>query len=476
MAQTIRSRIETTAKRLREHQQDHLMAFVGELSQPEQIALLEEVEPLDLDLLDGLIKQYVQNETPFELPREITPAPAYPATPPANLAEHYRKAGARGEQLIAEHKVAAFTVAGGAGTRLNYEGPKGNVAATPLRNKSLFRVFAEAITAVQRRYNCVVPWYVMTSPANHEATVQTFEANGYFGLGARNVMHFRQGMMPSFDKAGKILMSSKGSLALSPDGHGGSLRALHNSGAVKDMAARGIEYISYFQIDNPLVNVVDPLFIGLHTLDGAEMSSKAVIKREPLEKVGNFTLVEGKVTVIEYSDLPEGLTRQETQEGRLKFELGSIAIHVLNRKFVEKLNRHGFSLPWHRALKCVPCIDENGEAVEPEEPNAVKLETFVFDALPLAEGSIILCTERVEEFAPIKNAQGPDSLVSSQQLQIERASLWMEKAGIAVPRKPDGKPDLTLEISPLFALDSETLTQKKNQLRPLQPGDMVYLG
>ena len=316
----------------------------------------------------------------------------------------------------------------------------------------------------------------MTSPSNHEQTVASFKENDYFGLNPDDVIHFPQGMMPVFSDEGKILLSSKGSLALSPDGHGGSLRALHDSGALADMERRGVEYISYFQVDNPLVHIVDPLFIGLHALDQAEMSSKAVIKCEPLEKVGNFALVDGKMYVIEYSDLPEEMARKVDADGRLLFEQGSIAIHVLNRKFVERLNKHGFSLPWHRAVKRVPFVGENGELVEPEKPNAIKLETFVFDALPLAERSIILSIDRNEEFAPIKNASGVDSLQSSQELQISRAAGWMEKAGIEVPRKSDGTPDLILEISPLFALNAHILEQKRNQLRPLQAGEMVYLG
>lgn len=476
MAQTVRSRIEAATKKLRNYQQDHLMQFAPQLDHGQQMTLLEEIEQLDLVLIDRLIKQYVLVEQEFKAPENITPPQAYPAKPTEQLEGKYQRAQARGEQLIAEHKVAAFTVAGGAGTRLNYPGPKGNVAATPLRNKTLFRVFAENILAAQRRFNCVVPWYVMTSQANHEETERIFQNKDYYGLDKDHVKLFPQGMMPCFSRDGKILLSEPGRLSLSPDGHGGSLRALHTGKALADMAQRGIEYISYFQVDNPLVNVLDPLFIGLHAMDGAEMSSKAVIKCDPLEKVGNFVMADGKVAVIEYSDLPDELAQQRDNEGRLSFELGSIAIHVLSRRFVERLNSEGFSLPWHRAIKKVGYVDEQGERVEPAEPNAVKLETFVFDALPLADASVILVTSRAEEFAPIKNASGVDSLPSSQQMQIERAARWMEMAGIAVPRKEDGTVDILIEISPLFAPDAETLIQKRNQLRALQPGDIVYLG
>ncbi len=476
MAQTVRSRLEAATRELRRYDQAHLMQFVEQLSREEKLQLLQDIEALDLKLIGELVDRYVLREPKVELPKQVLPAPVYPAHPLPGQREKYQLARQRGERLIAEHKVAAFAVSGGMGTRLKFDGPKGNVPATPLRNKTLFQIFAESIVATQHHYNCIVPWYIMTSPANHEDTVRSFRENNYFGLDPDNVMHFPQGMMPCFDKNGRMLLAAPGRLATSPDGHGGSLRALYNSGALADMARRGVEYISYFQIDNPLVYTVDPLFIGLHAMDSAEMSSKAVLKCEPLEKVGNFAVINDRVTVIEYSDLPDNLAYQRRDDDRLMFEWGSIAIHIINRSFVERINTRGFSLPWHRADKRVPYIDENGNLIDPSQPNAVKFETFVFDALPLAEKSIILEIIRNEQFAPIKNASGVDSLPSSQALQIDRAARWMTMAGINVPRKPDGSPDVLIEISPLFALDADELARKYAQLRPLKKGDMVYLG
>lgn len=476
MAQTIRSRIEAITKKLRKYGQEHLVQFVDQLDRPGKMELLEEIDRLDLDLMADLVKGYECNEAQIAFPEEILPPTVYLAEPTEELKGKYERAMGRGQCLIAEHKVAAFTVAGGQGTRLNFDGPKGDVPATVLRNKTLFRVFAESIIATERRYNCTVPWYIMTSPANHDDTLGSFEENNYYGLDPKNIMHFPQGMMPCVDTSGKILMNSTSTIARSPDGHGGSLRAVYTSGAIEDMLRRGIEYISYFQIDNPLVMVIDPLFIGLHAQDGAEMSSKAVVKCDPFEKVGNFANVDGNVTVIEYSDLPEAVARQKCQDGRLMFEYGSIAIHVISRSFVERLNNHGFSLPWHHASKCIPHIDENGNFVEPDEPNGIKFESFVFDALPLAAKSVILEIDRAEQFAPIKNASGTDSLQTSLELQIARAARWLEQAGVKVPRRDDGSPDLVVEISPLFALDSHELEHKRAQLGQLKSGDYVYLG
>jgi UDP-N-acetylglucosamine/UDP-N-acetylgalactosamine diphosphorylase len=241
------------------------------------------------------------------------------------------------------------------------------------------------------------------------------------------------------------------------------------------MKRRGVEYISYWQVDNPLVNLFDPLFIGLHALDEAQMSSKAVIKNAPKEKVGNFCLLDGKVTVIEYSDLPDELAEKCDADGSLMFRLGSIAIHIISTGFVEKLSGHGASLPLHRAVKKIPHINLQGRPVDPAEPNGVKLEAFIFDALPMADNSIILEIERSDQFAPTKNATGVDSAESTRVMMVERAAQWLESAGVSVPRKPDGSVDCLIEMAPSFALEPEDVKAKRDQIAPIRPGDTVYL-
>jgi UDP-N-acetylglucosamine/UDP-N-acetylgalactosamine diphosphorylase len=380
-----------------------------------------------------------------------------------------------GKELIHQGKVAAFVVAGGQGTRLGFDGPKGDFPISPIKNKTLFQIFAEYIAAASKRYKTDYPWYVMTSPLNRAGTEEIFHTNKYYGLEPENVFIFQQGTMPNFSKDGRILMSDKANLSCSPDGHGGSLKALYKSGAVEDMKKRGVEFISYFQVDNPLINIFDPLFIGLHALDKAEMSSKALIKTGPYEKVGNFCLVDGRLTVIEYSDLPDELAEKRNPDGSLAFRLGSIAIHIISRGFIERLNADGFSLPLHRAVKKIPHIDEDGKPVKPARPNGVKLETFVFDAIPLASKSIILETLREEEFAPTKNATGVDSAVTSRKMLIERAASWLESAGLNVPKKPDGSFDCEIEIAPSFALYKDDVVEKLNQIPKIRPGDKVYL-
>jgi len=467
---------ENTQKLLKKHNQSHLLRFWEQLDKNQRQNLLAQINQLDFSKIDRWIADIVKNPAPAPLPADFTPAPAYPPAPAdAQQARKYAQARDIGRSLISNGKVAAFVVAGGQGTRLGFEGPKGDFPVSPIKNKTLFRIFAESVTAASKKYHTPCPWYIMTSPVNHVQAIEIFRKNDYFGLDKKDVFLFQQGTLPNFDFDGNILLSGKSTLSCSPDGHGGSLKALYNSGAIADMKKRRIEFISYFQVDNPLINIFDPLFIGLHALNKAEMSSKALTKTGPAEKVGVFCLVDSKVTVIEYSDLPDELAKKRNPEGSLLFELGSIAIHIINTGFVEKLNAKGFQLPLHRAVKKISCIDQNGKLIDPQQSNGIKLETFVFDALPLASKSIILQTRRNEEFSPVKNAAGTDSSETAAKMMIARSAAWLESAGIAVPRKPDGSTDCIIEIAPSFALEKDDIKANLSRIPKIAPGDKIYL-
>lgn len=459
-------RLDAIRSTLEAHDQAHVLRFYDELEPAQQQSLIEQVAAINFEVLDEWIERYVRNPVPAGLPADLAPAPYYPNPESPTHGGSYDAAefAAAGEELLAQGKVAAFTVAGGQGTRLGWNGPKGTYPATPITGKPLFRVFAEQILAAQKRYGITIPWYIMTSPLNDADSRAFFLDNNCFGLRRQDIFMFPQGVMPSLDKhSGKLLLENKHTLAVNPDGHGGSLKALRVSGAIEDMADRGVEHISYIQVDNPLAKLFDPLFVGLHARakdSSAKMSSKMVPKAYPEEKVGVFCRSKGKTIVLEYSDLPEELTQQRDENGDLRFNAGSIAIHLFGVKFIDGLTADvdRFALPLHRAEKKVPCIDpETGEPVDPVEPNAVKLETFVFDALPLAERSIVFETSRIEEFAPIKNASGVDSAESSHALQTERNAKWLEQHGVKVPRTSDGTVDASIEISPLLAMEADDL-------------------
>ncbi len=427
--------------------QGHVLKHYDSLDDAQRASLLDEIEGIDWPEVARLIETHVKQKPEFALPEHIEPAPWYPYEPTAELRSRYQRADALGEQLVREGKVAAFTVAGGQGTRLGWDGPKGTFPATPIRGLTLFACFAEYLQKVKAKYGVSVPWYVMTSPINDAPTREYFEAENYFGLDPADVMIFPQAMMPAIDmQTHRVLLESPQSLALSPNGHGGSLKALWTSGAIADMKQRGVEQISYTQVDNPIVRMIDPRFLGLHALDAAQMSSKMLPKSFPKEKLGNFCVVDDKVTVIEYSNLPDELAEQTTPDGELRFRAGSIALHAIRVDFVEAINTsaEGFSLPFNRAEKKVAFWDEGrGETHLPGEPNAVKLETFVFDALPKCDHSIVYETDRIDEFAPIKNADvegqvETDSPASSRQIQTERAARWLEAHGVAVERDGEG--------------------------------------
>jgi UDP-N-acetylglucosamine/UDP-N-acetylgalactosamine diphosphorylase len=279
-----KSRLDTLRAVLSAHGQEHVLTFYDELDERRKDQLLGQLDEVDWDLISELIPTHVRREPAIKLPKRIEPPPILPHQPTdAATRKQYAQARAAGEKLIAKGKVAAFVVAGGQGTRLGLDGPKGCLGVSPIMRKSLFQLFAEQLAATQKRYGRAVPWYIMTSPANEQATRDFFKTHRFFGLAKKDVMFFSQGTLPAIGTDGKVLLAEKDSLALSPNGHGGSLTAQAASGALADMAKRGVEIISYFQVDNPLVRCIDPLFIGLHAQAGAQMSAKALPKREPME-------------------------------------------------------------------------------------------------------------------------------------------------------------------------------------------------
>jgi UDP-N-acetylglucosamine/UDP-N-acetylgalactosamine diphosphorylase len=436
--------------------QGHLFLWWPELGIPEKERLLRQVADIDFDLIQELVRVLILDRTKEPL-MPLEPAPVVPLPADEKARRDRQRARQEGEALLRAGKVAPLVAAGGQGTRLGFEGPKGAFPIGPVSKACLFRILAERILAARRRYGAAVPWYVLTSPANDRQTRRFFEEQGWFGLPKEDVVFFQQGTLPAVDLAGKILLEDKAEIAMSPDGHGGTLPALWKSGVLDDMERRGIEEISYFQVDNVLVPPLDPVFAGCHRLGDAEMSSKVVRKAYPEEKVGVFCLRQGKLVVVEYSDLSPEQMHATSPDGTLRYWAGNIAVHMIRVDFVRRLQAENLRLPFHRAEKKIPCVGTDGKPVVPEKPNGVKFETFIFDALPLARRSVTLEVSRKEEFSPVKNARGVDSPESAQRDLMELHASWLEDAGVPVPRKPDGSLAFRIEISPLFALDREEL-------------------
>lgn len=476
------TQVDTICHQLERCGQGRLAHYLkGVTPETAQHALGEQIASIDLDELRDLIDRYVTNYQTPPAPGTVRPAPYYALDGSGPSGAWDRDAyRSKGEDLIRAGKVACFTVAGGQGSRLGYDGPKGCYPTSCVTQKPLFQLFAEGIRKNELKFGGEIPWYIMTSPLNHEATVSFFEQHKCFGLKRDQISFFVQGVMPSMDaKSGELLLADPMHLATNPDGHGGSFKALHSSGAIEDMKRRGVEHVSYFQVDNPHADVLDPVFLGLHAFapdSSGEFSSKMVAKASWDEKVGVFCEVDGRTQVIEYSDLDASLAKQTEADGRLSFNAGSIAIHAIGVGFIERVvGDADASLPYHRALKKVPHFDpESGRPVEPDSNNAVKLEKFVFDAIPIAERSIVVETDRVEEFAPVKNATGTDSIESSKVLQTERAARWLEANGVSVPRRDDGGVNATIEISPLCAVCPDDLRTVDLPVS-IDPGSAVVL-
>lgn len=431
---------------LQAHGQDHVLRVWERLSTSQRIEFAAQLAAIDFQQLSELINR--GSHSTGSTPTQVAPLPVAPAT--ASAAER-----AVGEEALRRGEVAALLVAGGQGSRLGFDRPKGMFSVGPVSGASLFRINAEKLLALSRKYHCSVPFLVMTSPATDADTRAYFREQQFFGLNPADVIFFQQGTMPAVCAAtGRLLLEAPGRLFLSPNGHGGTLTALAECGVLDELRRRGVRHVFYFQVDNPLVKMCDPGFLGQHIVSRSEASSKVVFKQSPSEKVGVFALIDGRCGMIEYSDLPPELAEQREPDGTLRYRAGNPAIHLFSVEFLERVTATD-GLPFHVARKAVvhTCPD-TGELIDPgNEPNALKFERFIFDALPLAERWLAVETAREEEFAPLKNATGADSPQTVRAAQIALHTQWLERAGVPTHGHP-------VEISPLFALDADELKRK----------------
>jgi UDP-N-acetylglucosamine/UDP-N-acetylgalactosamine diphosphorylase len=441
---------------LRPYRQEHLLAFWDQLDPAQRAALSSEIRQLDLPQIEGLVAQTGSDDHVRQLADRAQEPPAL------RLGDRHPRftpddARRRGEEALRAGEIGALVVAGGQGTRLGFDHPKGMYPIGPLSGASLFQILIEKVAATSRRYGAEVPLCVMTSRATHDETTAYFADNDRFGLPESSLRIFRQGTMPAVDAdTGRVLLETPWHIALSPDGHGGMLAGLARSGLLDELRSRGIRQLFYFQVDNPLVDVCGPEFIGYHLLAGSEMTTQVVAKHDPLERVGNVVSVDGRLHVIEYSDLPEEVARRRNLDGSLQIWAGSIAVHVIDINFLARVAHHAGGLPFHRALKKVPYIDAAGRPVKPAAPNAVKFERFIFDLLPMAQGAIVVEVDPATAFAPLKNAPGAEKdtpeAVRRQIIAVHRD--WLARAGANVAA------GIAVEISPLFALDASEVATK----------------
>jgi UDP-N-acetylglucosamine/UDP-N-acetylgalactosamine diphosphorylase len=434
-------------ERLKRHRQEHVLLGWDRLDARQRAALVQQLDAIDLELIGTL---YAKREQASDIPTADRLQPIATETAATIEAVTIRL----GHEALARGELAVLLVAGGQGTRLGFDKPKGMYPIGPVSNKTLFQIHADKVFALARRYGKPVPFLVMTSPATHVETEAYFAEQGYFGLGRANVYLFQQGTMPAVDIAtGQLLFESPGVLFSSPNGHGGTLTALSDSEVLDAVAARGIKHIFYFQVDNPLVNIGDPAFLGKHIALNSEASSKAIAKVHAKEKMGVLAQIDGRCGIVEYSDLPDELAHLTNKDGQLVYRAGSPAIHLFDLAFLKRVTQGSTRLPFHIARKKVPHIDATGTPVTPAKENALKFELFVFDALPMADRWLVMESPREEEFAPVKNADGADSPTTAKQLISNQVGRWLEATAAHVPRDDDGNVTVPLEASPRFALD-----------------------
>jgi UDP-N-acetylglucosamine/UDP-N-acetylgalactosamine diphosphorylase len=376
----------------------------------------------------------------------------------------------RAVEALGAGQIGVLLVAGGQGSRLGFDQPKGLFPIGPVSRASLLKIHFEKALAAARRYGAAMPIYMMTSPATHHEQSEFLRRNQYFGLPQDDVILFCQGTMPAVDAAtGRLLLADRDSLFLSPDGHGGTVAALAASGALEHMPRRGIEHLFYLQVDNPLAPIGDLEFIGYHLLADSELTSMAIAKQTPKDRLGVFVMIDGQMQVIEYSDLPDDVAEERDASGSLKFWAGSIGVHAFSVAFLERAVALADWLPFHVARKKVPDVDDSGQPVEPNEPNALKFERFIFDLLPHAKNPLVVEFAEGDVFAPLKNAPGAerDTPEYVQQFMIAQHRGWLEAAGTRVAK------GAAVEISPLWALDAEGVASRND--RPTFIDQETYL-
>lgn len=443
--------------------QSHLVAFWDELSDEQQARLEQQIRDIDFELVTKLIDKrdaQARVESGGDRARRAQPPQDLVRLPGSTEdVQALQQAEQAGLELLRQGKVGAILVAGGQGSRLGFDLPKGMYPIGPVSERTLFQILCEQLLARSRQAGVAIPYFIMTSEATHSETVAFFEQNEFFGLGEENVFYFQQASLPAIDDSShRLLLAEKGRIATSPDGHGGMLRALEKHGMLDVMRQRGIEHLYYHQVDNPTAIVCDPVLLGLHLTRHSDLTTKVVAKVSPEEKMGVLVTVDGHTEIIEYSDLPGDEAYRQDASGQDVFWAGNTAIHVFRRDFIESLLDDDLSLPFHIAHKKIPCVDESGSCVEPETPNGNKFEQFIFDALPHARVALVVEGDRAREFNPVKNADGNDSPQTSRAAMLRIAREWIRACGGQIDDSVE------VEISPLFALDEQQLAEK------LEPG------
>ncbi|KAJ7651644.1 nucleotide-diphospho-sugar transferase [Mycena polygramma] len=469
MSSNLRARYEAAG-------QAHLLTFWDSLSGPEQKSLADQLEALDIERVNRIYKKAVSGEGEAAAahdPIEPLPKEACDSVKSGKDAE-WR---AIGLEAIANGAVGVLLMAGGQGTRLGSSAPKGCYDIGLPSHKPLFQFQAERIarlqTVAEQEFkkpagSVIIPWYVMTSGPTRRETADFFAKNSYFGLDAKNVILFEQGTLPCLTMEGKVLLESKSRVAVAPDGNGGLYAATRSPisstdkshTVLTDLAKRKILYIHAYCVDNCLVRVADPVFLGYSIKKQADCAAKVVPKSYPTESVGVIGCRGNKFSVVEYSEISKEQAEKRDPDGELSFRAANIVNHFYTTTYLNKVESFEEQLAFHIARKKIPHVDfESGETVKPTKPNGMKLEMFVFDVFPFTEHFAVLEVARNEEFSPLKNAPGTgsDDPGTSRRDLLAQHKRFLEKAGATV------KDGVEIEISPLVSYAGEGLESVKGK-------------
>ncbi len=403
--------IEEITSVLKKYHQQHLLKSYENLKPNMKKKLLEQLNNIDFELINSLYENTNKKNDKDE-DAIIEPIEYYDKNKLYDEYKHYESIGKR---AIEQGKLAAVTMAGGQGTRLGHEGPKGTFDIGLDSHKSLFELLADSLKESGKKYGVIVPWFIMTSRENNQETIEFFEKHKFFGYQKdKNIFFFEQGELPMVDTEGKILIGEDGLVKEAADGHGGIYESLVKGGMTQKMRQLGVEWVFIGGVDNCLVKMVDPVLMGLAIDKEVTAAGKSVVKANPKEKVGVFCKKNGKPNVIEYSEISDEMAEAIDDNGELVYGESHILCNLFN---IDAIERMGASeLPYHSAFKKATYIDKNGNKVVPEGPNAYKFEAFLFDAFGELDNMIVLRVNREEEFAPVKNAEGVDSPETAREL------------------------------------------------------------
>ena len=396
---------------LTEYNQLHIVNWLNKLDENKKRELIEQINHIDLhqiaELYDNAKKEIKFKENKIE-PIEYLDKQKMDENTKAELSKI-------GEQIIENGQYAVVTMAGGQGSRLEHPGPKGTFRLDVYgKGKYLFEILAENLKEANKRYDVIIPWYIMTSKENNDATIEFLEKNNYFGYDKNSVIIFKQGELPLIDFEGKLLIGKDGKIKEASDGNGGVYTSLRTTGALADMKERGIKWIFIGGVDNVLLKMADTILLGMAIDKNVQIASKSVVKANPHEKVGVFCKMNGHPKVIEYSELPEKMAEEVDNNGELKYGESHIMCNLFTIEAIEKISKE--PLIYHSAKKKNTYLDENGNEVIPKEPNSYKFEAFIFDAFEFFDDIAILRGKREDDFAPVKNKEGVDSPRTAKEL------------------------------------------------------------